>query len=151
MFCLVLLGGSVETILRVKRSFGVILVIFGHFCKTEKARIGAISWTEIGSVWAALLMFKKLARWHPMQTNYLRFKFHDSIASYRLKGLSEVKLWVFKSLLNSGKIQNAGLSPSVLSEKNPGSVASFVYLSVLLIFFSENTLDCGPKMAYILV
>ena len=22
---------------------------FGHFCKTEKARIGAISWADIGS------------------------------------------------------------------------------------------------------
>ena len=34
---------------RVQRSFWVILAIFGHFCKTEKARIGAISWADIGS------------------------------------------------------------------------------------------------------
>ena len=46
----VFLSGSVKTILRVKRSFGVILAIFGHFCKTEKA--------DIGSVWPPLLMFK---------------------------------------------------------------------------------------------
>ena len=39
-----------KTISRVKRSFGVILAIFGHFCKTKKARIGAISWADIGSV-----------------------------------------------------------------------------------------------------
>ena len=35
--------------LEVKRSSGVILAIFGHFCKIEKARIGAISWTDIDS------------------------------------------------------------------------------------------------------
>ena len=27
-------------------------------------------------------MFKKLARWHPVQRSYLRFKFHDNIANY---------------------------------------------------------------------
>ena len=31
-------------------SFGVIFAIFGHFCKTEKARIGAISWAYTASV-----------------------------------------------------------------------------------------------------
>ena len=31
-------------------SFGIILAIFGHSCKIEKARIGAISWADIGSV-----------------------------------------------------------------------------------------------------
>ena len=50
MFCLVCLGGSVKFILKVKRSSEVILAIFDHFCKTEKARIGAISWVDIGSV-----------------------------------------------------------------------------------------------------
>ena len=43
MFCSVFLSGSVNTILRVKRSFGVILAIFGNFCKTEKARIALLS------------------------------------------------------------------------------------------------------------
>ena len=70
MFCSVFLSGSVKTISRVKRSFGVILAIFGHFCKTEKARIGAISWADIVSVWAPLSIFKKLARWHPVQKRY---------------------------------------------------------------------------------
>ena len=50
VFCSVFLGGSVETIFRAKRSFGVILAILGHFCKTEKARIGAISWADIGTM-----------------------------------------------------------------------------------------------------
>ena len=27
---------------------------------------------------------KKLARWHPVQKSYLRFKFHDNIATYKL-------------------------------------------------------------------
>ena len=39
MFCSVFLSGSVKTILWVKRSFGVILAIFNHFCKTENARL----------------------------------------------------------------------------------------------------------------
>ena len=73
-----------KTIFRVKRSFGVILAILGHFCKTEKARIGAISWTDIGSVRPPLSIFKKLARWHPMQKSYSRFKFHGYHASYSL-------------------------------------------------------------------
>ena len=47
---LVFLCGSIKTILRVKRSFGVILAIFDKFCKTEKARICAISWADIGRV-----------------------------------------------------------------------------------------------------
>ena len=33
-----------------QRSFEVILAIFGRFCKTENARIGAISWADIVSV-----------------------------------------------------------------------------------------------------
>ena len=84
MFCSVFPSGSDETIVRLKRSSGVILAIFGHFCKIEKARIGAISWTEISSVWSPLSMIKKLARWHPMQTSYLRFKFYGNIASHNL-------------------------------------------------------------------
>ena len=80
MFRSVFPSGSVNTISRVKRSFGVILAIFGHFCKTEKARIGAISWADIGSVWPPLLIFEKLARWHPMQKSYSRFEFHDNHA-----------------------------------------------------------------------
>ena len=47
VFCSVFLGGSVQIILKVKRSFGVILAISGHFCKIEKAHIGAMSWTDI--------------------------------------------------------------------------------------------------------
>ena len=70
----------------------VILEIFGHFCKTEKARIGAISWADIGCVWASLLVFKKLARWHPMQKSYIRFQFHDSIARYRLQNLRDLMI-----------------------------------------------------------
>ena len=50
IFCSVFPSGSDETIVRLKRSSGVILAIFGHFCKIEKARIGSISWTDIGSV-----------------------------------------------------------------------------------------------------
>ena len=49
MFRSVFLSGSVKTMFRVKRSFGAILAILGHFCKIEKARIGAISWADIGS------------------------------------------------------------------------------------------------------
>ena len=48
VFCSVFPSGSDNTIARPKRSSGVILAIFGHFCKID-------------------LMFKKLARWHPMQ------------------------------------------------------------------------------------
>ena len=72
-FFSVFLSNSVKTIFRIKRSFGVILVILGHFCKTEKARTGAISWTDIGSVWSPLSIFKKLARWHPMPKRFSRF------------------------------------------------------------------------------
>ena len=36
-----------KIISRVKRSFWVILAIFGSFFKTEKARIGAISWADM--------------------------------------------------------------------------------------------------------
>ena len=50
VFCSVFLSGSVKTILRAKWSFGVILVIFGHFCKIEKARISAISWADKDSI-----------------------------------------------------------------------------------------------------
>ena len=50
--------GSVKTILRVKRSFGVILAVFGHFRKIEKARTGAISWADIGSVLTPLSILK---------------------------------------------------------------------------------------------
>ena len=39
-----------ETDSMVKRSSAVILAIFGHFCKIEKAHIGAVSWTDTGSV-----------------------------------------------------------------------------------------------------
>ena len=67
MFCSVFPSGSDETINRLKRSSGVILAIFSHFCKTEKARIGAISWADIGSVWTPLSILKKLARWPPVQ------------------------------------------------------------------------------------
>ena len=35
--------------MRVTRSSGVILALFGHFCKIEKAHIGAISWADICS------------------------------------------------------------------------------------------------------
>ena len=63
----------VTTISRTKRSFGVILAVFGNFCKTETAYIGAISWVDIGSVQPALSILKKLARWHPIQKSYSRF------------------------------------------------------------------------------
>ena len=73
VFCSLFLSGSVKTIFRVKMSFGVILAILDHFCKTEEAHIGATSWTDIGSAWPPLSIFKKLARWHPMQKSYSRF------------------------------------------------------------------------------
>ena len=73
VICLVFDGVSVKTISRVKRSSEVIWAIFDHFCKIEKARIGAISWADIGSVWAPILMFNKLVRWHPVHKNYPRF------------------------------------------------------------------------------
>ena len=48
------------------------------------------------------------------------------------------------------KIQNAGLSPSAFRGKNPErSVASFVYVPVLWIFFPENALGDGPKKWHI--
>ena len=52
MFCLVFLGGSVKTILRVKRSSEVILAIFGHFCKIKKARhlVGGYRWCLNSSI-----------------------------------------------------------------------------------------------------
>ena len=54
VFYSVFLGGSVKIISRVKRSFGVILAIFGESCKTEKAYICAISWADIVSEsWAS--------------------------------------------------------------------------------------------------
>ena len=62
MFRLVFLGGSVKTIFRVKRSSEVILAIFGHFCKIEKARNGAISRADIGNIWTYSIMLNKLAR-----------------------------------------------------------------------------------------
>ena len=37
VFCSVFPSGLDETIVRLKRSFGVILAIFGHFCKIEKS------------------------------------------------------------------------------------------------------------------
>ena len=44
------------------------------------------------------------------------------------------------------KIQNAGPSPSAFRGKNPErSVASFIYVSVLWIFFPELALGHGPK------
>ena len=93
MFCSVLLSGSVKTILRLKRSFGVILAIFGRFCKTEKARIGAISWADIVSVWPPLSIFKKVARWHPVQKRYSSFKFYDNIATYKVQKCSRWWDW----------------------------------------------------------
>ena len=42
MFCSVFPSGSDETIVRLKRSSGVILAILSHFRKIEKAHIGAI-------------------------------------------------------------------------------------------------------------
>ena len=56
------LSGSVKNIFRIKRSFGLILAIFGHFCRTENARISVISWTDIGSVWPHQSIFRKIAR-----------------------------------------------------------------------------------------
>jgi len=82
MFCSVFPSGSDETIVRVKRSFGVILAIFGHFCKIEKACIGAISWADICSVSTPLSRFKNSARWHPMQKIYSRFHFYGYHATY---------------------------------------------------------------------
>ena len=45
VFCSVFHSDSEETIVRFKRSSGVILAIFGHFGKIEKAHIGEIYWT----------------------------------------------------------------------------------------------------------
>ena len=84
MFCILFLGDSIKTIWRVKRSSGVILAIFGHFCKIEKARISAIWWTDIGSAWSLLSIFKNLARWHPVQKNYSRLKFNSNHANHKL-------------------------------------------------------------------
>ena len=63
MFCSFLLGDSIETILRVKRSSWVILAISGHFCKIEKARI-----------------FKNFAWWHPVK-KYSRQKSNGNHSS----------------------------------------------------------------------
>ena len=43
MYCSVFPSGSDKTIVKVKRSSGVISEIFDHFCKIGKARIDAIS------------------------------------------------------------------------------------------------------------
>ena len=69
MFCSVFPSGSDETIVRLKRSSGVILAIFRRFCKIEKARIGAISWADIGSVSPPQSILKKLVQWHQWQVN----------------------------------------------------------------------------------
>ena len=50
VFCSFFLDGSIKTILRVKRSSGVILAISGHFFTIEKARMGAILLATIGSL-----------------------------------------------------------------------------------------------------
>ena len=50
VFCSVFPGRSEETNSRVKTSSWVILAIFDHFCKIEKAHIGVIPWTGVGSV-----------------------------------------------------------------------------------------------------
>ena len=81
----------VTTISRTKRSFGVILAVFGNFCKTETAHIGAISWVDIGSVQPALSILKKLARWHPIQKSYSIFHIHGNIATYRVFILMTVR------------------------------------------------------------
>ena len=49
----------------VKSSSEVINAIFGHFCKIEKVRIGAISWADIDSVWSPLSILKKIGPMAP--------------------------------------------------------------------------------------
>ena len=63
-------------------SLEVILAIFGHFCKIDKARIGAISWADIGR--PTLSISKKLARWHPMQKRYSGFHLSGNLACYSI-------------------------------------------------------------------
>ena len=84
VFCSVFPSSSDETIVRVKRSSGVILAIFGHFSKIEKARIRATSWTDIGCAWTPLSIFKNLARWHPVQKKYSRLQFNGYHATYMI-------------------------------------------------------------------
>ena len=55
VFCLVFLDRSEETNSRVKRSSWVILAIFDHFCKIEKAHIGAILF--FGTIPQSYLMY----------------------------------------------------------------------------------------------
>ena len=77
-----------ETIVRVKRSYGVILAIFGHFCKIEKANIGAIRWKDVGNVRTPLSILEKLARWHSMQKKYSTFQFNGNIATHMKEKVS---------------------------------------------------------------
>ena len=64
---------------------------------------------------------------------------------FGLFGFHPTFIRVFKT-----KIQNARPSPSVFSGKNPECViASFVYVFVLWIFFSEIALGNGPKKWHI--
>ena len=99
----------------IKKSPGVIFAIFGHFCKIEKARIGAISWTDIGSAWTPLSIFKNLARWHPVQKKYSRLKFDGNHASYSFKFQLDVFFIVdLQQLIYPGKQTNS-LIPLILS------------------------------------
>ena len=106
MFRSVFISGSDETIVRVKRSSEVILAIFGHFCKIEKAHIGAISWTDKCSVWSSILQnWPKIAKmtsdsqfrlWTPLfmfenwpdgtpcKKNNTGFEFSGYLTMYRL-------------------------------------------------------------------
>ena len=95
MFCPVFLSGTVKTIFRVKRSFGVILAILRHFCKTEKARIS----------------FKKLARWHPMQKSYSRFHICGNLANSII--IYKLSLFLAKHNLN------VNFEPIVYHDPNP--------------------------------
>ena len=119
MFCSVFPSGSDETIVRVKRSSGVILAIFGHFCKIEKARIGAISWADICSVWTPLSIFKNLARWHPVQKSYSRFQFYGSIAKYKLYRITYTTGRTAKSSSSPGWVYLCGHIVSVMLFHSP--------------------------------
>ena len=81
VFRSVFLGGSVKIILRVKRSFEVILAISGHFCKIEKAHIGAMVWTAIDSALTPSINPKKIS---PKTKKIFKIKVKRNHASYTI-------------------------------------------------------------------
>ena len=97
---------SVKTISGLKRSFGVILAIFGRFCKTEKARIGAISWVDIVrlkpffKILPVLLKFGRGKTGRDYQYCYYRQYFENGFNKVYILIISEMREFFFKTLLD---------------------------------------------------